>query len=74
MAVSGTGVTYNTTNSIIIGGEATNDGITTPYFTGKMSDFRIYATALSESDIKDLYSTSAVVCDNGTVMAYSLEE
>ena len=74
MAVSGTSVTYNTTNSIIIGGEATNDGITTPYFTGKMSDFRIYATALSESDIKDLYSTSAVVCDNGTVMAYSLEE
>ena len=43
-------------------------------YTGLLSDYRIYATALSESDVKDLYSTSAVVCDNGTVMAYSLEE
>lgn len=48
-----------------------NDG--TPY-KGLMSDFRIYATALSEDDVKDLYATSAVVCNNGTVMAYSLEE
>lgn len=40
----------------------------------KMSDFRIYATPLSAEDVKELYNTSAIVCDNGTVMAYSLEE
>lgn len=40
----------------------------------KMSDFRIYATPLSVEDIKELYNTSTVICDNGTVMAYSLEE
>jgi hypothetical protein len=41
---------------------------------GKISDFRIYATPLSVEDIKELYNTSTVICDNGTVMAYSLEE
>ena len=41
---------------------------------GKISDFRIYATPLSAEDVKELYNTSAIVCDNGTVMAYSLEE
>lgn len=41
---------------------------------GKISDFRIYATPLSAEDVKELYNTSAMICDNGTVMAYSLEE
>lgn len=40
----------------------------------RISDFRIYATPLSAEDVKELYNTSAIVCDNGTVMAYSLEE
>lgn len=40
----------------------------------KMSDFRFYSTTLSAEDVKELYNTSAMVCDNGTVMAYSLEE
>lgn len=40
----------------------------------RMSDFRIYATPLSAEDVKELYNTSTVICDNGTVMAYSLEE
>jgi hypothetical protein len=39
-----------------------------------MSDFRIYATSLSAEDVKELYNTSTIICDNGTVMAYSLEE
>ena len=41
---------------------------------GKISDFRIYATPLSAESVKELYNTSTVICDNGTVMAYSLEE
>jgi hypothetical protein len=46
-------ITYHPSNSLFIGAEAgesasTPDGL---YFTGAMSDFRIYATALSEEDV-----------------------
>lgn len=69
-------ITYNTTNSIWLGVEASSGENYEPsiWFKGKMSDFRIYATPLSAEDVKELYNTSAIVCDNGTVMAYSLEE
>lgn len=39
-----------------------------------VSDYRVYATALSEEDIKELYNTSAYVLDNGTLLTYSVEE
>lgn len=39
-----------------------------------LSDFRVYATALSEEDIKELYDTSAYILDNGTLLTYSVEE
>lgn len=39
-----------------------------------VSDYRCYATALSEEDIKELYNTSAYVLDNGTLLTYNLEE
>ena len=45
-----------------------------PTFKGHLSDFRIYATALSADDIKELYDTSAYVSDNGTLLTYSVEE
>ena len=35
-----------------------------PYY-GKISDFRIYATALSENDIKELYNIPVTISDNG---------
>lgn len=46
---------------------------TWPYDTGHLwngniSDFRIYATALSSSDIESLYKTSASVTKNGTLL------
>lgn len=41
---------------------------------GDISDVRMYATALSEEDIKELYNTSAYVLDNGTLLTYSVEE
>ena len=30
-------------------------------FKGYLSDFRVYATALSEEDIKELYNTSCII-------------
>ena len=41
---------------------------------GDISDIRMYTTALSEEDIKELYNTSAYVSDNGTLLTYNLEE
>lgn len=62
---------YHASNSILIGAEAgTGDTpIANTYFTGKLSDFRIYGTALSAEDIQNLYKVSASIDSSGN--AYS---
>lgn len=39
-----------------------------------ISDLRFYTTALSVSDIKELYQTSASIDNNGVLMAYNFNE
>lgn len=55
-----------------IGAETNNVNINN--INGDISDVRMYATALSAEDIKELYNTSAYVLDNGTLLTYNLEE
>jgi hypothetical protein len=52
-----TPIFYNATNSIFIGAEATSSASTPEggYFNGKLSDVRVYATALSAAAVKELY-------------------
>ena len=64
-------------SSISIGGNTNGDmkGSSSDYRQyGALSDFRIYSTALSADDIKELYNTSAYILDNGTLLTYNLEE
>lgn len=50
------------------------DSGTSYNFNGSLSDFRIYATALSADDVKELYQNSASIADNGSVLCYEFEE
>jgi hypothetical protein len=72
-----TPIFYNSVNGIFIGAEASGNQ-TTPaggtYFNGKISDVRIYATALSADDILELYNSSASISNNGSIMCYDFVE
>ena len=57
-------------STITVGGREENAAM----WNGNISDFRIYSTALSADDIKELYNTSAYISDNGTLLTYNLEE
>lgn len=67
------GMTYEGDGTITWGSTFTLGNFYTPgtwdtSFCGYLSDFRIYSTALSADDIKELYETSASLCDNGTLI------
>lgn len=63
-------------NDLVIGARAssTDAESTSVYFTGQISDFRIYATTLSESDIQSLYNNSAFLDSSGNIYATEYTE
>jgi hypothetical protein len=69
-------ITYNGSNGIFIGSEAGGNTSSPagPYFTGKISDVRIYGTALSESEIKQLYQTPIAIDKDQNIYANTIQE
>lgn len=73
---SKTPIFYNPTNGIFIAAEAGSHDVSPGggYFLGRISDCRIYGTALSAEDISDLYKIPVSIGKNGTVFAYDFQE
>ena len=63
-------------NYLFISGEASGNSVTpaNSNYTGKLSDVRIYATALTPEQIKELYNTSMSIDDKGNIHARELVE
>ena len=58
------GIRFNTNARLFLGCEANTATPSSPYYNGQMSDFRLYYTALTAEQIKELYKDSLIV--NGT--------
>ena len=61
------GIRFNLNARLFLGCEAGTANPTTPYFNGQESDFRLYYTALTEDQIKELYNTSATIDKDGNI-------
>ena len=58
-----------------IGRSSSGDSLATSnYFSGQMSDFRIYATALTAAQIKELYNAPISVADTGACLSEQFTE
>lgn len=64
--------TMAATNMLCIG--CRNNGSYADFYKGLMSDFRIYATALNETDVKILYDSALSFLENAVFQAYSVED
>ena len=68
------GIHFNTNARLFLGCEASTANPGTPYYNGQMSDFRMYSTAFTEAQIKELYNISATIDKAGNVYARELVE
>ena len=68
------GIYFHSTAPLILGGQATSTNYTSPYLDGKLSDFRIYITALSAEDILALYKNSIYLDNEGNLYGAELRE
>lgn len=70
-----TPIYYHPSNSIIVGAEA-NAGATAAgsYFNGKLTDIRIYATAISAEDVLTLYHTPLQIDNLGNFHGFEFIE
>ena len=68
------GLYFHSTAPLILGGQATSINYTSPYLDGKLSDFRIYVTALSAEDILALYKNSVYIDNEGNLYGAELRE
>lgn len=69
------GVYFNINSSrLFLGCEANGVNASGPYFNGQESDFRLYYTALTPEQIKELYNTSMSIDNNGNIYARELVE
>ena len=70
-----TPIYYNSSAPVLIGAEANKTQSPAGYyFNGYMSDVRIYATALSESDLQSLYNNSGFLDSSGNIYATEYTE
>lgn len=62
---------YTGATTVFIGAEASS-GTGAPvggyYWRGRLSDFRVYDTALSDTEIKELYNTPVSIANNGAML------
>lgn len=66
---------YYSNATLFLGAEST--GVVSckdPYFNGKLSDFRMYYTALTADEVMELYHVGASLSNNGVLMAYEFIE
>jgi hypothetical protein len=57
-----------------IGRSSVADSLTQNYFSGQMSDFRIYATALTADQVKELYNAPISVANTGACLSEQFTE
>ena len=70
-----TPIYYNSSTPVLIGAEANQTQSPAGYyFDGYMSDVRIYATTLSESDLQSLYNNSGFLDSSGNIYATEYTE
>ena len=55
------GIKYNMNARLFLGCEANTAAPTSPFLNGKLSDFRMYATVLSDKEILSLYNNEAYI-------------